>query len=71
MFCFVSILVVLTMKTNEAVGYQGCPIHLVAQHFLLSCGSQLGGHYRASNYAAPGHMHCGTTIQSLSLSVIT
>ena len=35
MFCFVSILVVLTMKTNEAVGYQGCPIHLVAQHFLL------------------------------------
>ena len=32
---YVLFLLVLTMKTNEAVGYQGCPIHLVLLYFLL------------------------------------
>ena len=30
---YVLFLVVLTMKTNEAGGYQGCPIHLVLLYF--------------------------------------
>ena len=32
---YVLSLVVLTMKTNEAVGYQGCPIHLGLLYFPL------------------------------------
>ena len=47
---YVLFLVVLTMKTNEAVGYQGCPIHLVLLYFLLP-GPRLGGHWPVpSNY---------------------
>ena len=32
---YVLFLVVLTMKTNEAVGYQGCSIHLGLLYFPL------------------------------------
>ena len=49
---YVLFLVVLTMKTNEAVGYQGCPIHLVLIYFPLP-GPDLGSHWvvrPATNY---------------------
>ena len=49
---YVLFLVVLTMKTNEAVGYQGCPIHLGLLYFPCLApawsqpGTDLGGQTR-------------------------
>ena len=44
---YVLFLVVLTMKTNEAVGYQGCPIHLIHLYFPLP-GPDMGSHWVVS-----------------------
>ena len=44
---YVLFLLVLTMKTNEALGYQGCPIHLLLRYFPLP-GPDLGSHWVVS-----------------------